>query len=126
MAALSNSEASRLLNYSLLSSTVYLALFQTSPSAGGTGTEASGGGYSRKAINFSNPVQAGDVWQVQNASAVDFGEFSANLGSIGYFGIYDSLTGGNLRWYGAFNLTKTVQAGDSVILPVNALTIQLG
>lgn len=126
MASLSNYEAARLLNYSLVNSNVYLALFQTSPGAGGTGTEASGGGYARKPISFTTPAQSGNLWQIQNSANVDFGEFSADLGSIGFFGLYNAASGGNLLWYGAFDLTKTIQTGDSVVLPAGNLTVQLG
>lgn len=56
MSALSNVHASTLLNTSLRSGTYYLALFLTDPTASGTGTEVSGGGYARKIINFSAPV----------------------------------------------------------------------
>lgn len=52
MSALSNVHASTLLNASLRSGTYYLALFLTDPTASGTGTEVSGGGYARKIINF--------------------------------------------------------------------------
>ena len=52
MSALSNVHASTLLNTSLRSGTYYLALFLTDPTASGTGTEVSGGGYARKIINF--------------------------------------------------------------------------
>mgnify|MGYP003099933118 CR=1 FL=1 len=47
MSALSNVHASTLLNTSLRSGTYYLALFLTDPTASGTGTEVSGGGYAR-------------------------------------------------------------------------------
>ena len=52
MAALSNVHAASILNTSLRSGTYYLALFLTDPTASGTGTEASGGGYARKVISW--------------------------------------------------------------------------
>ena len=55
MAALSNVHAASILNTSLRSGTYYLALFLTDPTASGTGTEASGGGYARKVISFDAP-----------------------------------------------------------------------
>ena len=125
MAALSNTESASLLNTSLRSGTVYLALFLTDPTAGGTGTEASGGGYARKIITFSAPTLAGGTQTCSNSTAVDFGEFSANIGTIPYFGIYDALSGGNLKWFGAFDRSKLIEAGDSVILPAGGLTVEL-
>lgn len=57
MSALSNVHASTLLNTSLRERTYPTSLlFLTDPTASGTGTEVSGGGYARKIINFSAPV----------------------------------------------------------------------
>ena len=71
MSALSNVHASTLLNTSLRSGTYYLALFLTDPTASGTGTEVSGGGYARKIINFSAPSLVSGKEQVSNSAPVD-------------------------------------------------------
>ena len=80
MSALSNVHASTLLNTSLRSGTYYLALFLTDPTASGTGTEVSGGGYARKIINFSAPSLVSGKEQVSNSAPVDFGTLTADLG----------------------------------------------
>ena len=67
MSALSNVHASTLLNASLRSGTYYLALFLTDPTASGTGTEVSGGGYARKIINFGAPSLVSGKEQVSNS-----------------------------------------------------------
>lgn len=95
MSALSNVHASTLLNTSLRSGTYYLALFLTDPTASGTGTEVSGGGYARKIINFSAPSLVSGKEQVSNSAPVDFGTLTADLGTVAYWGIYDALTAGN-------------------------------
>ena len=92
MSALSNVHASTLLNTSLRSGTYYLALFLTDPTASGTGTEVSGGGYARKIINFSAPSLVSGKEQVSNSAPVDFGTLTADLGTVAYWGIYDALT----------------------------------
>ena len=97
MSALSNVHASTLLNTSLRSGTYYLALFLTDPTASGTGTEVSGGGYARKIINFSAPSLVSGKEQVSNSAPVDFGTLTADLGTVAYWGIYDALTAGNLK-----------------------------
>ena len=89
MSALSNVHASTLLNTSLRSGTYYLALFLTDPTASGTGTEVSGGGYARKIINFSAPSLVSGKEQVSNSAPVDFGTLTADLGTVAYWGIYD-------------------------------------
>ena len=106
MSALSNVHASTLLNTSLRSGTYYLALFLTDPTASGTGTEVSGGGYARKIINFSAPSLVSGKEQVSNSAPVDFGTLTADLGTVAYWGIYDALTAGNLLWYGSFTRSK--------------------
>lgn len=98
MSALSNVHASTLLNTSLRNGTYYLALFLTDPTASGTGTEVSGGGYARKIINFSAPSLVSGKEQVSNSAPVDFGTLTADLGTVAYWGIYDALTAGNLLW----------------------------
>lgn len=87
MSALSNVHASTLLNTSLRSGTYYLALFLTDPTASGTGTEVSGGGYARKIINFSAPSLVSGKEQVSNSAPVDFGTLTADLGTVAYWGI---------------------------------------
>lgn len=114
MSALSNVHASTLLNTSLRSGTYYLALFLTDPTASGTGTEVSGGGYARKIINFSAPSLVSGKEQVSNSAPVDFGTLTADLGTVAYWGIYDALTAGNLLWYGSFTRSKNVLNGDAI------------
>ena len=71
MAALSNVHAASILNTSLRSGTYYLALFLTDPTASGTGSEASGGGYARKVISFDAPSLVAGKQKVKNTDAVD-------------------------------------------------------
>lgn len=125
MAALSNTEAAALLNESLRSETVYIGLFLTDPTAGATGQEASGGGYARKVITFGAPSLVGGKQQVSNTAIISWDAFSANIGAIGYWAIFDSPTGGNQKWQGAFNQFKLVQSDDAVQLDIGAITINL-
>lgn len=125
MAALSNVHAASLLNTSLRSGTYYLALFLTDPTASGTGTEASGGGYARKIIAFDAPSLVSGKQQVKNTDAVDFGVISADIGTVSYWGIFDSQTGGNLLWYGSFARGKNVLNGDAITVNAGAIVCNL-
>lgn len=125
MAALSNTEAAALLNESLRSKTVYIGLFLTDPTAGATGQEASGGGYARKIITFGAPSLVGGKQQVSNTAIISWDAFSANIGTVGYWAIFDAPTGGNQKWQGAFNQSKLVQTNDAVQLDIGAITINL-
>lgn len=125
MAALSNVHAASILNTSLRSGTYYLALFLTDPTASGTGTEASGGGYARKVISFDAPSLVAGKQQVKNTDAVDYGVITADIGAVSYWGIFDSQTGGNLLWFGSFARGKNVLNGDAITVNAGAIVCNI-
>lgn len=125
MAALSNVHAASILNTSLRSGTYYLALFLTDPTASGTGTEASGGGYARKVISFDAPSLVAGKQQVKNVDAVDYGVITADIGTVSYWGIFDSQTGGNLLWFGSFARGKNVLNGDAITVNAGAIVCNI-
>ena len=125
MAALSNVHAASILNTSLRSGTYYLALFLTDPTASGTGTEASGGGYARKVISFDAPSLVAGKQQVKNTDAVDYGVITADIGTVSYWGISDSQTGGNLLWFGSFARGKNVLNGDAITVNAGAIVCNI-
>ena len=125
MAALSNVHAASLLNTSLRSGTYYLALFLTDPTAAATGTEASGGGYARKIITFGAPSLVSGRQQVTNTAAVAYGVITADIGTVSYWGIFDSQSGGNLLWFGSFARGKNVLNGDAITVEAGAITCNL-
>mgnify|MGYP001119261428 FL=1 len=125
MAALSNVHAASILNTSLRSGTYYLALFLTDPTASGTGTEASGGGYARKVISFDAPSLVAGKQQVKNTDAVDYGVITADIGTVSYWGIFDSQTGGNLLWFGSFARGKNVINGDAITVNAGAIVCNI-
>ena len=125
MAALSNVHAASILNTSLRSGTYYLALFLTDPTASGTGTEASGGGYARKVISFDAPSLVAGKQQGKNTDAVDYGVITADIGTVSYWGIFDSQTGGNLLWFGSFARGKNVLNGDAITVNAGAIVCNI-
>ena len=125
MAALSNVHAASILNTSLRSGTYYLALFLTDPTASGTGTGASGGGYARKVISFDAPSLVAGKQQVKNTDAVDYGVITADIGTVSYWGIFDSQTGGNLLWFGSFARGKNVLNGDAITVNAGAIVCNI-
>lgn len=125
MAALSNVHAASLLNTSLRSGTYYLALFLTDPTAAATGTEASGGGYARKIITFGAPSLVSGRQQVTNTAEIDYGVITADIGTVSYWGIFDSQSGGNLLWFGSFARGKNVLNGDAITVEAGAITCNL-
>lgn len=125
MGALSYVEAASLLEYSLRSKTVYIGLFLTDPTPGANGQEASGGGYARKVITFGAPSLVSGKQQVSNTAVISWPAFTADIGTIGYWAIFDAVSGGNQKWQGAFNQSKLVQTDDSVQLEIGAITVNL-
>ena len=125
MAALSNVHAASILNTSLRSGTYNLAHFLTDPTASGTGTEASGGGYARKVISFDAPSLVAGKQQVKNTDAVDYGVITADIGTVSYWGIFDSQTGGNLLWFGSFARGKNVLNGDAITVNAGAIVCNI-
>lgn len=80
--------------------TPYVALFTTTPNDAGGGTEVSGGGYQRQAVSFSAPASASPGRKITNDADILFPEASINLGTVTHVGVFDAVSGGNLRFWG--------------------------
>lgn len=99
-----------------LPSTVYVALLTAAPTDAGGGTEVAGGAYARQQL-----VQADGTWAApagspsatSNSGVVTFPAPTANWGVITHFALYDALTVGNLLWWAALAVSKTVNNGDA-------------
>jgi hypothetical protein len=88
--------------------TVYCALYTVTPGEAGGGTEVSGGSYARQSVAFSDPVDGAS----SNVSAITFPTASENWGEIVAFAILDDVSAGNMLYYGALAVNKTVLSGD--------------
>lgn len=99
--------------------TPYLALYTSSPNAGGGGTEVSGGSYARQAITFGS-ITSGSM---TNSSAITFSGIPN--ATITHYGILNASTSGTLKVYGALNSTAVVISGDQVQFPTSSITINL-
>lgn len=100
-------------------SAVYIALYLNSPTDADTGTEVSGGGYTRKQITFGAPAQSGDKAVVTNNAKVEFDIASTNWGAISHWAIRTAATGGNMIVHAPFTRVETVNSG-------NRFTIETG
>lgn len=127
MAAMSNYLEAALLNASLRNTAftpplnVFVALYTTDPTDANTGTEVSGGSYTRRTVTFAAP-SGGSV--TTNAD-VTFPTATADQGTITHFGIMDALTAGNLLYHGALNNVKTINTGDILKIETGNLTVTL-
>jgi hypothetical protein len=92
----------------------YLALFTVAPTPVGGGTEVAGNGYVRTAITFTAPVNG----TCSNTAAVIFPvNITADWGTIVAYGVYDSITGGNLLYFGNLSSSRYVAVNDQVQFP---------
>jgi len=100
--------------------TVYAALFTSAPTPGTAGTEVSGGSYTRVAVTFGAPSLSGVTL---NSAPVAFPTASALWGTVAAVGIFDSLAGGTLLYFGTLTLSKIVDNGDTASFAASALSI---
>jgi len=114
--------------------TVYLALFVSGDSAGGTadnleaGTltdevSTSGTAYARQAVTFGT-ISDGSVSSNAN---VTFPTATANFGTITHVAVMDGSTAGagNVIFYGDLTSSKTIETGDTFQITSGNLTITL-
>lgn len=101
--------------------TVYVALFTVAPTDAGGGTEVSGGGYARKAVtnnatNFPNAATDGNGKTTKtNGVAISFDAFTADIGIILAWALFDAASAGTLMDWGEF-------LGEGKVFSVDAST----
>ena len=118
--------------------TLFIGLFSGTPTddAGGGLTEVStsGTGYARISTSASDWDAAvanatGTATSKTNGTAKTFGTASANWASsanITYFGLFNAVSAGLLRNFGALTTPKPVLSGDTPSFAIGALVVQMG
>lgn len=103
---------------------VFVSL-HTGTGPGETGTPANevtnsgGSNYTRQVAGFA-PAVAGVA---RNSSNIAFTNMPST--TVTQVGIYDTLTGGNLLFYGALTASKVTNLGDTFVINANDLQITL-
>ena len=127
MAEMSNYLENALINETLRGtaftaiSTPYIALFTSDPTDAGTGTEVSGGSYARQAATFGAPSNGASV----TTADVTFPTCTSAWGTVGWIGIYDALTTGNLLYHSPLDVSKTIATGDIFKISTGNLSVTL-
>jgi hypothetical protein len=115
----------------------YVGLLTAAPNDAGGGTEVSGGSYARVAVASSlanwagtqaaasTTASSGTGGTTSNNGAISFPTPSAGWGTVTHVGVYDASTSGNLLWYTALGVSKTINSGDTVSFPAASLTFQI-
>jgi hypothetical protein len=127
MAEMSNFLENALINATLRNTTytsvatVYVSLWTSDPTDAGSGTEVSGGSYARTAVTFAAPSNG----VTTNDADVTFPTATASWGTVGWIGINDAATSGNLLYHTALDLAKTIDSGDIFKIATGNLSVQL-
>jgi hypothetical protein len=129
MAEMSNFLENALLNATLNATTytapatVYVSLWTSDPTDAGSGTEVSGGSYARTAVSFA--TASGTSGNVLNDADVTFPTATASWGTVGWIGINDAATSGNLLYHTALDTAKAIDSGDIFKISTGNLSVTL-
>jgi len=127
MAEMSNFLENALINATLRATTytsvatVYVSLWTSDPTDAGSGTEVSGGSYARTAVTFAAPSNGVST----NSADVTFPTATASWGTVGWIGINDAITSGNLLYHTALDTAKTIDTGDIFKISTGNLSVTL-
>ena len=127
MAEMSNFLENALINATLRNTTytsvatVYVSLWTSDPTDAGSGTEVSGGSYARTAVTFGAPSNG----VTTNSADVTFPTCTSAWGTVGWIGINDALTTGNLLYHTALDTSKTIDSGDIFKISTGNLSVTL-
>jgi hypothetical protein len=127
MAEMSNFLENALINATLRNTTytsvatVYVSLWTSDPTDAGSGTEVSGGSYARTAVTFGAPSNGAST----NSADVTFPTATAGWGTVGWIGINDAATSGNLLYHSPLDSAKTIDSGDIFKISTGNLSVTL-
>lgn len=127
MAEISNYLENAIINATLRATTytspatVYVSLWTSDPTDAGSGTEVSGGSYARTSATFGAPSNGVSV----TTADVTFPQATASWGTVGWIGIYDASTSGNLLYHTPLDASKTIDTGDIFKIASGNLSVTL-
>jgi hypothetical protein len=127
MAEMSNFLENALINATLRNTSytspaaVYVGLYTSDPTDANTGTEVSGGSYTRTAVTMGAPSNGVST----NTAAVEFPQASGSWGTVGWIGILDATSSGNLLYHTALDTSKTISSGDIFKIAIGGLSVTL-
>ena len=101
----------------------YVSLHTADPRGAGTGTEVSGGSYARTTASFA--TASGTSGLVATDADVTFPTCTASWGTVGWIGLWDAASGGNMLYHTALDTSKTIDSGDIFKITTGNLTVEL-
>ena len=127
MAEISNYLENALINGTLRATTftapttVNISLHTADPTDAGSGTEVSGGSYIRQSATFAAPSGGASA----TSADINFPQATGNWGTIGWIGIWDAQTTGNMLYHTALDASKAIDTGDIFKIASGSLTVTL-
>ena len=127
MAEMSNYLENALINATLRNTsytsptTIYVALYTSDPTDANTGTEVTGGSYVRTSVTFGAPS---DGASLSNADCT-FPQATGSWGTVGWIGLMDASTSGNLLYHTALDASKTIDTGDIFKIASGSLSVTI-
>ena len=129
MAEMSNFLENALINATLRNTTytsvatVYVSLWTSDPTDAGSGTEVSTSGtsYARQSVTFGAPSNGDSL----NTTALEFPQATASYGTVGWIGINDAASSGNLLYHSPLTTSKTIDTGDIFKIAIGSLSVTL-
>jgi len=101
----------------------YVSLHTANPTDAGTGTEVSGGSYARTASSFA--TASGTSGLVATDADITFPTATATWGAVGWIGLWDAASSGNMLYHTALDASKTIDSGDIFKITTGNLTVEL-
>jgi hypothetical protein len=107
--------------------TIYVSLHTADPGDNGSGAEVAGTGYQREGIDtgassgWTAPASGDSGYKTDNAADVTFPAAGASWGTVTHAALWDSLTTGNMLFYGQLGTSKTVSTGDVLVISAGDL-----
>ena len=121
---LTNYAEAQLLKWSMTDEAVtrptvwYIALFSDATDDTGGGTELSGNGYAREAVDFGTTGAT-------SAADVEFAASGGDWLEATHVAIFDHATAGNMWWHGPLSAAKQIDDGDTLTLPAGDIDLSL-
>ena len=103
----------------------YVSLHTADPTDAGTGAEVptAGTSYARTAASFA--TASGTSGLVATDADVTFPTATATWGTVGWIGLWDAASGGNMLYHTALDASKTIDSGDIFKITTGNLTVEL-
>ena len=101
----------------------YISLHTADPTDAGTGTEVSGTGYARVQAEFA--TASGTSGSVVTTADTTWAAAGASWGTVGWIGVWDASSSGNMLYHTALDADKTIDTGDVFKITAGNLTVTL-